>query len=224
MKRYHKKLIKSTFVWDMIQYFKLNSFKRKWIRANRHNDTVPNTEFDMDTVKVGNYSYGELNVVSFNNRSKLIIGNFVSIAQNVVFLLDVEHYTNHISTFPFRVKALNTLKDEAHSKGDIIVEDDVWIGYGATIVSGVRIGKGAVIAAGAVVTKNVPEYTIVGGVPAKVLKKRFADNIASKLSSIDYKDFSLVKIESCCDCLYTAVNENNVDALVDKMNSGEKYD
>ena len=146
MKRYRKNLIKSTAIWDAIQYIKLNSFKRKWIRANKHNGTIPNNEFDFDTASVGNYSYGELNVVSFNNKSHLRIGNFVSIAQNVVFMLDVEHFTNHISTFPFRVKVLESVKDEAHSKGDIVIGDDVWIGYGATVMSGVHVGQGAVIA------------------------------------------------------------------------------
>ena len=101
-----------------------------------------------------------------------MIGNYISIAQNVHFLLDVEHFANHISTYPFKVKLLHSQKSESFSKGDIIIDDDVWIGYGATILSGVRIGQGAVVATGAVVTSDVPPYAIVGGVPAKVIKYR----------------------------------------------------
>ena len=177
--------------------------------------------FDMKLVQVGAYSYGELNVITFANKSKLYIGNFVSIAENVSFLLDVEHHMDYISTYPFKVKALEKCKCEAISKGDIVVEDDVWIGFGAVIMSGVRIGRGAVVAAGAVVVNDVPPYAIVGGVPAKVLKKRFENNIVSKLASIDYKQLSLAKIESCCDYLYMLVSDSNIDTLIEKINSGD---
>ena len=73
----------------------------------------------------------------------MTIGNYVSIAENVYFLLDVEHYIDHISTYPFRVKLLQECKSESFAKGNIVVEDDVWIGFGAVIMSGVTIGKGA---------------------------------------------------------------------------------
>lgn len=173
MKRYYKSIIKSTLIGQLILKIKLNYFRRKWIRNNKHNDTIPMDVFCPDSVTVGNYSYGELNVVSFNSKTKLSIGNFVSIAQNVSFLLDVEHYIDHCSTYPFKVKMLNEIQCESFSKGDIVVEDDVWIGYGATIMSGAHIGKGAIVAAGAIVTKNVPVYAIVGGIPAKVIKYCF---------------------------------------------------
>lgn len=96
------------------------------------------------------------------------VANTTSIAQNVTFLLDVEHYTKHLSTYPFRVKILETEKTESFSKGDIIVEDDVWIGYGVILLSGIHIGKGAIIAAGSIVTKDVEPYSIVAGVPANI--------------------------------------------------------
>lgn len=76
---------------------------------------------------------------------------------------------------------------DAISKGDIIVDDDVWIGYGAIILSGVHISQGAIIAAGAVVTKDVPPYAIVGGVPANILKYRFSKEIIQELLKIDYE-------------------------------------
>lgn len=101
--------------------------------------------------------------MQFSSAHNLQIGNFVSIAQEVIFLLDAEHYVKHLSTFPFKVKYLNNAKEEAFGKGDIIIDDDVWLGYRSTIMSGVHIGQGAVIAAGAIVTKDVPPFSIVGG-------------------------------------------------------------
>lgn len=222
MKRYQKNLIKSTFIWDAMQYVKLNSFRRKWIRANKDSALFPNNIFNIDTVTAGNYSYGELNVVSFNDKTKLKIGNYVSIAQNVVFLLDVEHNTDHISTFPFRVKVLNSVKDEAHSKGDIVIEDDVWIGYGATIVSGVHIGKGAVIAAGAVVTKDVPAYEMWGGVPAKLIKRRFSDEIINEVVKFDFSALTEEKVIEMEDMLYAPVDRNIIQRALVMLEDAKK--
>ena len=80
--------------------------------------------------------------------------------------------------------------DEATSKGKIEISDDVWIGTNALILSGVHIGKGAVVAAGSVVTKDVPPFAIVGGVPAKVIKYRFPDDIIACLMKCDYSNIS----------------------------------
>lgn len=93
MNRYYKNLLKSTLIYELLMKIKLNSFKRKWVKNNKHNQTIPINFFDADMVKVGINSYGELNVISFSKKSRLFIGNYVSIAQNVTFLLDVEHYT-----------------------------------------------------------------------------------------------------------------------------------
>lgn len=76
---------------------------------------------------------------------------------------------------------LQKVKHEATSKGDIVVKDDVWIGYGSIILSGVHIGQGAVIAAGSVVSHDVPPYAIVGGVPARLIKYRFSEEMTKKL-------------------------------------------
>lgn len=80
--------------------------------------------FDFSRVKVGNGFYGKLNVIDFGNEHRLVIKNYASIAQNVTFILDVEHYTDHISTYPFKVMALKLRKYEAFGKGDIVVGDD----------------------------------------------------------------------------------------------------
>lgn len=162
-------------------------FRLKWARLYKNkNGIIPQTLFPLENVSVGIYSYGELNVVSFNCLSKLSIGNYVSIAQNVHFILDADHYMNHISTYPFLSKILYKGESESFGKGDIYVEDDVWIGFGSTIMSGVKIGQGAVIAAGSVVTKDVPSYSIVAGIPAKIIKYRFSNDIIEELKKLDY--------------------------------------
>lgn len=161
---------------------------RKWRKQNKHNKTGAGTVFDTNLVTVGNYSYGTLNVYAVNKNSRLKIGSCCSIAPEVIFLLSTDHKVNSMSTFPFNAICSGG-KIEAISKGDIIIEDDVWIGYGAKIMSGVTVGQGAVIAAGTVVTKNVPPYAIVGGVPGKIIKYRFSEELISELIKIDYSKF-----------------------------------
>ena len=107
---------------------------------------------------------------------------------------------------------------EGQSKGDIVVADDVWIGNRAMIMSGVHIGQGAVIAAGAVVTKDVPPYAVVGGVPACVIKYRFSEKVIKELVKIDYSKLDKRVVCDELEKLYIEVNEENVNDLVEKLN------
>lgn len=211
-----KELIKKTIIFDLYNAYKLHRFRNDWIKHNSNNNTIVNNIFNIDLVDVGNASYGELNIISFANKGKLHIGNFVSIAQEVAFILDAEHHTNYISTYPFKVKYLGIEKEESFGKGDIYVDDDVWIGYRSTILSGVHIGKGAVIAAGSVVTKDVPAYAIVGGIPAKTLKYRFNKDICDALMKIDYSKFSKEFVAENLDDLYKPIfNKKEVEEFID---------
>lgn len=158
----------------------------KWKKANSHNRTVPGRLFDVSKVKIGKYTYGKVNAHTFlNDDATLVIGNYCSIAGSAEFLVGGEHSTNHLFTYPMKQVGLGIGVD-TKSKGSIIIEDDVWIGERALILSGVRIGKGAVVGAGSVVTKDVPPYAIVGGVPAKVIKYRFSEEIMMRLQKLNY--------------------------------------
>jgi len=134
------------------------------------------------------------------NHDKLIIGKFCSIACGTKFMMNSGNHTlKSLSTYTFPIFGEEwdeTLKpkDAWDNKGDIIIGNDVWIGYEAVIMSGVKIGDGAIIGTRAVVTKDVPPYTIVGGIPAKIIKKRFNDEVISCLLKLEWWDFTNEKI------------------------------
>lgn len=150
------------------------------------------------------------------NNDKLIIKKFCSIACNVKFLFNSANHTiNSLSTYPFPLfyEEWNLdRKDVVQSwdnKGDIIIGNDVWIGYEAIILAGVTIGDGAIIGARAVVTKDVLPYTVVTGVPAKPIKKRFDDKTISKLLDIQWWNWSDEKIAKNIK----AIQSNNIKKL-----------
>ena len=210
-----KQLLKHTLLGNVYNIILLNRFRRKWYKKTHNPESIPMNIFPIDCVEIGRGSYGELNVITFGHKTKLQIGNYVSIAQNVSFMLDVEHHTDHIFTYPFKVKMLKTETEEAFSKGDIIVEDDVWIGYGSIIMSGVRIGKGSIIAAGSVVTKDVPAYSIVGGVPAHKIRDRISKEVTSVISDINYDCITPEIVGSNIQLLYTKVSEINKEKIIE---------
>lgn len=150
------------------------------------------------------------------------IGSCCSIASNVSFVIHVDHPTASFSTFPFRVKALGDVAPEAIGKGGIVLEDDVWIGYRATILDGVTIHRG-VVAAGAVVCKDVPPYTIVGGVPAKPIKKRFDDETISRLMAFDYFKVDETWIQKHLRDLYSPINECVLKRLLNDSESEYEF-
>ena len=131
------------------------------------------------------------------NGDKLKVGKFCSIACGAKFLFTSANHTMHsISTYPFPIFFEEWGLDVANitsawdNKGDIVVGNDVWIGYEAVVLSGVTIGDGAIIGTRAVVTKDVPPYTIVGGIPAKPIRKRFSDEVISRLLELQWWNWS----------------------------------
>ncbi len=201
--------MKDSGLKEILRLFQIGQRKRKWHKIHPNSDTVPMNNFDFNCVEIGTGTYGELNVVDFGGKYRLIIQNYVSIAQNVTFILNAEHYINHISTYPFKVKLLQLLDSESFGKGNIIIDNDVWIGYGTTIMSGVHIGQGAVIAAGSVVTKDIPPYAIVGGVPAKIIKYRFSSDMITELLKIDYSKLTEDAIRQHINDLYVELKDIN---------------
>lgn len=131
---------------------------------------------------------------------KLIIGKFCAIATGVKFIMNgANHKMSGFSTYPFNIfgYAWQRVTPQPHEfpfKGDTVIGNDVWIGYEAVIMPGVKIGDGAIIAAKSVVTKDVKPYTIVGGNPAKVIRQRFPDEIINVLLEIAWWDWDIEKI------------------------------
>ncbi|MBX4150500.1 CatB-related O-acetyltransferase [Paenibacillus sp. FSL W7-1279] len=124
---------------------------------------------------------------------KLIIGNYVCIASGVIILMggNHNHHPEWITVYPF----VDQIETSYAPKGDTIIESDAWIGMNAMIMPGVTIGEGAIVAAGSVVAKDVPPYTIVGGNPAKEMKKRFTDGEIEKLKEMRWFDWEREKVE-----------------------------
>ncbi|WDF56593.1 CatB-related O-acetyltransferase [Mucilaginibacter sp. KACC 22063] len=149
---------------------------------------------------------------------KLIIGKFCAIASGVKFIMNgANHETAPISTFPFAIfgndwEQINEgadIKSKYPFKGDTIIGNDVWIGHGATIMPGVKIGNGCIIATGALVTKDVPDYAVVGGNPACIIRMRFDATTIERLNTIAWWNWGAEKIMPNIKL----INSADVDAL-----------
>lgn len=197
-------------VIDFLLHHRYVAFEKEWQKKNSNNWTYPANIFDSDLVEVGRYTYGRIDIQS-DTKNMLKIGNFCSIADKVTFMLGLDHPTNLISTYPFKNYFFNGIS--AISKGDIILDDDVWIGYNVTILSGVHIGQGAIVAAGAVVTKDVPPYAIVGGVPAKIIKYRFSPEVVEQLMQLDYSKLTDELIHKHEKELYTPIDQKSPEEI-----------
>lgn len=205
---------------QFINLFKLILFKREWRKINKHNQTTISRIVEPTRITVGRHTYGRLNISVFDhsNEKILTIGSFCSIAGNVQFICGGNHYQNRFLNFPIEKKFFD--KTEALSKGEIVIGDDVWIGTNALILSGVTVGQGAIIAAGAVVSKDVPAYSVVAGIPAKVIKYRFTDNMIKKLLEVNLSEID----ESYIKKNYSLfVNELNDNILLELKNDLSEY-
>lgn len=164
-------------------------------------------------VAVGRFTYGSPRFMLWTPDERIGIGAFCSIANDVTIFGGGEHHGEWVSTFPVRIAfGLASVGEEQNptSKGPTTIGNDVWIGHGATILSGVRIGDGAIIGARALVAKNVEPYQVVAGNPARPFKKRFTDAQIRALCEIAWWDWPLERIREHADLL----NDSDVDAFI----------
>ena len=136
--------------------------------------------------KIGRWTYGKPDVLSWGEGTTLEVGAFCSIANGVKIFLGGEHRVDWVTTYPFNVlwEQANHIKGHPSTKGDVIIGNDVWIGAESVILSGVRIGDRAVVGTRSVVTQDVSPYAIVFGNPAKILRYRFDQDTINKLLEI----------------------------------------
>jgi len=174
--------------------------------------------FKSDHIKIGEYTYGRPQILNSSNRYRLTIGKFCSIAGNVMIMIDGNHRTDFITTYPldYFIEGIERNPDNYSIKGDVKIGNDVWIGYGVIILPGVFIGDGAVIAAGSVVTKNVGDYEIVGGTPARHIKYRFTEKQIKSLKEIQWWNWSIDDVRVNSHILQSSNIEKFIANFTDK--------
>ncbi len=162
--------------------------------------------------KIGKGSYGSPKILTWNEGATLKIGAFCSIADDVTIFLGGEHRVDWVTTYPF-----NALWEKGkhvtgcpRTKGDVIIGNDVWVGHEAVIMSGVKIGDGAVIGSRCVVTKNVAPYSIVAGNPARIIRKRFDDATIQQLLELKWWNWTNEEIEEMLPLLLSS----DLDAFI----------
>lgn len=168
-----------------------------------------------DLVDIGDFTYGKPRILHWGEDAQLKIGKFCSIAEGVCIFLGGNHRVDWISTYPFSALleewgSVIDIVGHPATKGNINIGNDVWIGFGAIIMSGVTIGDGAVIGASAVVTKDVAPYSIVVGNPAKVIKKRFNDEDIEVLLKLQWWNWPPEKIKRSIELLCS----ENINELI----------
>lgn len=164
---------------------------------------------DHPRMEVGEYSYythsGRPDETAFilapylfqGSRERLVIGKFVQIARGCYFITSsANHPMTGFTAYPFRIFRPETFGYKDLPVKDTVVGNDVWIGHDAAIMPGVKIGHGAIIAARAVVTRDVPPYAVVGGNPAGLIRMRFPDDVIAELIDLAWWDWPVEKIEA----------------------------
>jgi acetyltransferase-like isoleucine patch superfamily enzyme len=171
-----------------------------------------NIQYPDNNYEIGDHSYGLPRILTWGEGRKLRIGKFCSIAPETTIFLGGGHRTDWVTTYPFSAfdPAAFGIPGHPHSRGDVDIGNDVWLGQGCTIMSGVRIGHGACIAAYALVTKDVQPYTIVGGNPARPIRLRFTEQQIEKLLKICWWDWPIERIRES----FSLMLSSDIDAFL----------
>jgi acetyltransferase-like isoleucine patch superfamily enzyme len=176
-------------------------------------------------VKIGAYSYGfeDTGVLSWNENIEISIGRFCSVASGLKLYCGGNHRVDWISTFPFghihtKFIKVPPVNGTPSTNGNITIGNDVWIGRDVTILSGITIGNGAVIASNSHIVKDVEPYSIVGGNPAKLIKKRFNESIINFLLDLSWWDLPIDVIEKIVPYLSMQITENQQENILQIKN------
>lgn len=173
--------------------------------------------------KIGPHSYGDPAVYDYGN-SELSIGDYCSISTDVTIFLGGEHRTDWVTTYPFSIlwPAGESIVGHPASKGHVTIGNDVWIGFGAIILSGVTIGDGAVIGAGSVVTSDIPAYAIAAGNPCTVIRMRFSSDQVEALRHLSWWTWSEERIASALPLLLSGDIQSLLDTPPQCANGSQK--
>jgi acetyltransferase-like isoleucine patch superfamily enzyme len=175
-------------------------------------------------LQVGEFTYGHeyIEVLSWGEGAKLNIGKFCSIARGVRVFLGGNHNSGRFSTYPFGLINQEIFGSWSHpghplTAGNVEIGNDVWIADSVTIMSGVKIGDGAIIAANSHVVRDVGPYEIHGGNPAKYIKSRFSDDVIRRLIKLRWWDLPITAVNEIQDILCSEFTDQNLAVLERKF-------
>jgi chloramphenicol O-acetyltransferase type B len=204
----------------MLKLFNKKKYQKYFLKDNLKN------EINKGLAKIGDWTYGNPEVMRWDWNDKLIVGKFSSIGPGVKIIVGGNHRSDWITTSPLPADTFqyfnqfpnaSEIKNFIYSNGDVIIGNDVWIGANSIILSGSQIGDGAIIAAGSVVTGKIKPYTINGGNPIKLIKKRFSSSIILKLLKSKWWDLDNKKINTISKVLCSN-NYKKFFELIKKIN------
>lgn len=189
--------------------YQLGRLRNVWLGTD---ETVLRRLTRQGRVVYGQGSYGVPVIKTFDHdNSRLLVGSYCSIGGT--YLLGGQHAIKHVTTYPLRINfGLEGAGQDGNPavRGDIVVGSDVWTGYGSWLLSGITIGDGAVVATGAVVTKDVPPYAIIGGIPARVIGYRHTEKQREALVDIQWWNWSEADVRKAVPVLAC----NDIDAFI----------